>query len=136
MTKTSLVLSFATSSKFVETNFGADEDLVNEGGGTESRLTFLTSRLRVENFLDEQNFSGFEGLVAWQRRGEGFREVSGEFDLCKISLAWFSSEMASKDWRFEEDGNLFHELNFGGFEELPVGGGRKIFLFERFLAAS
>ena len=128
--------AIAASSKFVATNFGADEDLVNEGGGNESRLTFLPSGLRVENFLDEQNFSGFEGLVAWQRRSEGFREVSGEFDLCKISLAGFPSEMASKDWRFEEDGNLFHELNFGGFEELPVGGGRKILLFERFLAAS
>ena len=125
--------AIAASSKFVATKFVADEDLVNEGGGTE---TFLPSRLRVENFLDEQNFSGFEGLVAWQRRSEGFREVSGEFDLCKISLAGFPSEMASKDWRFEEDGNLFHELDFGGFEELPVGGGRKILLFERFLAAS
>ena len=128
--------AIAASSKFVATKFVADEDLVNEGVGNESRLTFLPSRLRVENFLDEQNFPGFEGLVAWQRRGEGFREVSGEFDLCKISLAGVASEMASKDWRFEEDGNLFHELDFGGFEELPVGGGRKIFLFERFLAAS
>ena len=88
----------------------------------------------MESSFDEMNFPGFVGLVKWQVGSDGFREV--KFDLCKISLAGFPSEMASKDWRFEEDGNLFHELNFGGFEELPVGGGRKIFLFERFLAAS
>ena len=90
----------------------------------------------MENFFDEANFPGFAGLVDWQRRSEVFREVSGEFDLCKISLAGFPSEMASTDWRFEEGGNSFHEVNFGGFEELLVGGGPMIFLFLRFLAAS
>ena len=32
--------AIAASSKFVATNFGADEDLVNVGGGTEDCLTF------------------------------------------------------------------------------------------------
>ena len=88
----------------------------------------------MESSFDEMNFPGFVGLVKWQVGSDGFREV--KFDLCKISLAGFPSEMASTAWRFEEGGNLFHEVNFGGFEELLVGRGPMIFLFLRFLAAS
>ena len=60
----------AASSKFVETNFAADEDLANVGGGDEIHSTFLPSRLRMENFFDEVDFSGLAGLVNWQGRSE------------------------------------------------------------------
>ena len=56
--------AIAASSKFA-----ADENLANVEGESQICLTFLPSRLRMENFLDELNFSD---LVKWQERSEGF----------------------------------------------------------------